>query len=226
MKLTLIGKKPEVSNVTSFTFHPDEPFDWQAGQYLHYVFEHADADDRGFERYFTIASAPFEKEILITTRTTSERGSSFKKALAAAPIGTELEADGPKGEFVIDDEPAHHILIAGGIGVTPYRAMLLQLDRDNKDLKIDLLYLNDMPELVFGDVFHVLEARRPNFHIHEFIGRRLNKADLKPFLAKDKTSTTIFYLSGPRGMVEAYQGLLLELGVRPEHIKTDYFPGY
>src|SRR5260221_730975 len=140
MILTLIAKRPEVTGVTSFTFHPDKPFEWQPGQYLHYVFDYPNPDDRGLERYFTIASAPFENEVLVTTRITSDKGSAFKKALLEAPIGTEIEADGPKGSFIIEDEPKHHILIAGGIGITPYRSMLLQLDRDDKDLKIDLLY--------------------------------------------------------------------------------------
>lgn len=35
-----------------------------------------------------------------------------------------------------------------------------------------------------------------------------------------------YYLSGPNVMVEAYKKMLKELGIRPNKIVTDYFPGY
>jgi len=56
MKLTLRATRQEASDIFSFIFTPE-----QAGQYLHYILNHPKPDDRGVERYFSIASAPHEK---------------------------------------------------------------------------------------------------------------------------------------------------------------------
>ena len=36
----------------------------------------------------------------------------------------------------------------------------------------------------------------------------------------------IFYISGPKTMIDSFKKVLKEMGVRPSHIKTDFFPGY
>ena len=89
MKLILIAKRPETEGVMSFLFRSDAPLKWQAGQFLHYSLPHPDADDRGITRYFTIASAPFEGHVMLTTRFDGERSSSFKRALGQLPVGAE-----------------------------------------------------------------------------------------------------------------------------------------
>jgi len=81
MKLKLIEKKQETPDVISFIFSPSETLTWQPGQFLHYVLHHEPTDDRGSDRWFTNAAAPFEGNVRITTRLASENGSSFKKKL-------------------------------------------------------------------------------------------------------------------------------------------------
>lgn len=63
MKLTLAERKEEANDVISFRLQPDVPFDWQAGQFLHYTLPHENPDDRGIRRWFTIASAPHEGRV-------------------------------------------------------------------------------------------------------------------------------------------------------------------
>lgn len=128
MGLTLLEKHPEAGDATSFIFKPETPLVWQAGQFLHYNLLHQNPDERKAERYFTIASAPFEQNIWLTTRH-MEKGSSFKAALFALPIGGNIEANGPEGDFVVNDLAREFIFIAGGIGITPYRSILLDLDQ-------------------------------------------------------------------------------------------------
>ena len=224
MKLKLIERKPRFKDVESFIFEPDQPIDWQGGQYMHYTFPHTDPDDRGQERWFTISAPPYEKNLMITTRFTDKKGSSFKRALRAMKIGDTIEADGPKGKFVIDDLSKKHILIAGGIGITPYRAMLLQLDRDSQSINAELLWANRDENLVFGDELADLQNRHPDFHIHKFIGdQRIEEADFRPYV---DDPNTIFYVSGPEPMVESYAEVLQNMGVPEERLKTDFFPGY
>lgn len=223
--MELKAKKPEANNVYTFVFEPEKPIQWQAGQYMHYVLPHINEDDRGHERWFTISASPFEKHIQITTRFNPDRSSSFKKALLGMEIGRKIESDdGPKGTFVIDPQASRHIFIAGGIGITPFRSMLVQLDHDSQIPKIELFYANNDTDLVFDEELSRLEKKHRDFHIHKFIGgRRIHESDLKPYVDEPGA---IFYLSGPKPMVEAYEHMLLKMGVSKDKIKLDYFPGY
>jgi ferredoxin-NADP reductase len=102
--------------------------------------------------------------------------------------------------------------------------MLLQLDHDGKPLNIDLLYANRDDNFVFDRIFQKLATRHPELRIRKYVGaQRITKKDIKQYLDDEKI---IFYISGPRPMVESYQHLLDELKVSPQRIKTDYFPGY
>jgi ferredoxin-NADP reductase len=223
MKMTLKSKKPEIEGVYTFIFEPEEPIDWQPGQYMHYVLKHEDPDDRGEERWFTISSAPFEKDIMITTRFDGEKTSSFKQALLKMAPGGTIEAEGPKGSFTLQEGEHHHIFIAGGIGITPFRSMLLQLLHDHQDKAIDLMYANRDNNFVFGDWLKDLQSKNPSFHLLEFIDKRIEEPDLAEFIG-DKSA--VYYLSGPRAMVESYEALLEAKAVEKTAVMTDYFPGY
>jgi ferredoxin-NADP reductase len=190
---------------------------------MHYVLPHPNPDNRGIERWFTISAAPFEENLYITTRFAGNKGSSFKKALLNLDIGSELEADGLEGDFILAEGDVHHVLIAGGIGITPYRSMLAQLNHDNRDTNIDLLYANQDENLVFGGELSKIEANFKSFHVHPFIGRRLVPSDFKKYVDKPNS---IFYLSGPEPLVENYENVLQKMGATKDRIKTDFFPGY
>src|SRR5919204_5812790 len=149
MKLTLKDIHPEASDVTSFLFAPDNGLEWQAGQYLRYTLPHPDEDDRGIQRYFTASSAPHERHVRLTTRRAAERGSTFKRALFALEPGTTVEADAPAGSFTIDEPNGRYLLVAGGIGITPFRAILADLARRDRPPPGKLLYANRNDEIVF-----------------------------------------------------------------------------
>jgi ferredoxin-NADP reductase len=224
MKLKLIERKKRFEDVESFIFEPEQPIKWHGGQYMHYVFPHRGEDSRGHERWFTISAPPYEKNLMITTRFAAQEGSSFKKALRAMKIGDTFQADGPKGDFVITDTSKKYILIAGGIGITPYRAILLQQDHDATELKAELLYANRDENFVFIDELRQLEAKHPSFQIHTFVGdHHIDQSDLKPYL---DDPSTVFYISGPEPMVEGYEETLQKMGAAKERIFTDFFPGY
>lgn len=223
MKLKFIAKKQLLPDVYTFEFEPEESIDWQPGQYMHYLFTHPRPDERGIERWFTISAPPYEKHITITTRLAADHGSSFKTALMALQPGDSVEADGPKGKFILQDGAGKHVLIAGGIGITPYHSMLAQLAHDNKPANADLLYANRDEQFVFDEELAAITARDPTFRVIKFVDKKITEPDLKPYLADPKT---IFYLSGPEAMVESYEDLIGSLGVEQARIMTDYFPGY
>jgi ferredoxin-NADP reductase len=223
MKLKLIERKKQAGDATTFIFKSEDGMGWQAGQYMHYVLKHK-ADERGDERWFTISNAPHEKNIAITTRILPTRASSFKSALNQLPIGGLIEADGPKGKFVIDKPNEFLVFIAGGIGITPFRSMILEASHNNILHNGVLLYANRDENIVFKDE---LEEAAPKIGvgIKYFIGPEILNADAILGVVPNLTKP-YFYISGPEPMVEHFENTLLGLGFVDEQIKRDSFPGY
>ena len=223
-KLTLESKHQESLDTVSFRFKSAEIKDWKPGQYLHYTLEHPHPDSRGTERYFTISSAPFEGHIQITTRF-SERSSSFKKALRGMEVGAAIGADGLEGDFVVENPNRRLVFIAGGIGVTPYRSILLAMEDDGTPIDVDLLYANRDEDFPFKDELERLAEKHADLRIHYFAGsNRLDEQTIRASV--EDLNAPVFYVSGPAPMVEAFDKLLKAMNVPESRIKTDDFPGY
>lgn len=224
MKLSLIGKEPEAGDAMSFVWQPEAPIVWQAGQFLHYSLPHENPDERGIERWFTISSAPSRVNPTITTRI-GENASSFKKALLALPVGGTIEAGSPDGDFIAEEPGAEMIFIAGGIGITPYHAILSDMDNRGAEINAKLLYANRDDNFVFKSELDALAAKHKNFKIRYFVSPEKIDGAVIAQEAADVTKPT-FYVSGPEPMVESFEKMLGGLGVPEPHLKRDYFPGY
>lgn len=224
MRLALKEKRPETSDTTSFFFESETPLSWQAGQFLRYTLEHSNPDERETKRYFTIASVPHEGFVMLTTRF-SQDGSSFKRALRTLPIGGTIEAEGPDGDFVVEDPAEEFVFIAGGIGITPYRAILLDLDHKNIPMNVKLLYGNRNEEFVYKNLLEELRKKHPTFTIEYFVSpARIDEAAIRR--AVPDLEKSLVYVSGPEPMVEAFEKMLSGMGIPEAHLKRDYFPGY
>jgi ferredoxin-NADP reductase len=225
MKLAFIGSHPVVGNVISFEFQPEQPLTWQPGQYMHYVLQHPDADDRGVERWFTNSAAPFENKVMISTRIDTEHGSSFKRALLALKPGDIVEADGPEGDFTIDDDSRNYIFVAGGIGITPFRSMLAEAHSTGKQIHATLLYANRNQDIPFKDELDSIAATNDQIRVEYIVDP--NKLDVDIIKrCIDNTANPLVYLSGPEPMVKGFATGLEGLGVQKDTIKLDDFPGY
>lgn len=225
MKLNLIRRKTEAPGVESFFFHPAEPLAWKAGQFFHYVLHHEPTDNRGSDRWFTVASAPFEKEVMITTRLTNEKGSSFKAALNALRIDESIEISDVDGDFIVDDPTQKYVFIAGGIGITPFHSILKEADHAEIKLQVTLLYANRDHNIPYKEELEKFAKNNPNLVVHYVISpERIDKSTLKKLVSD--IQTPFFYVSGPEPMVESLGNTLKTMGIVADHIKQDYFPGY
>jgi ferredoxin-NADP reductase len=224
MKLTLQEKREEAPGIMTFVFAPEAPLAWQAGQYLHYVLPH-EADNRGQERWFTIAAAPGEASPKITTRRAQGQVSSFKQKLFALEPGEALEADGPEGDFVLGDPAAQYAFVAGGIGMTPFYAMLKQADLDGVQLDASLVYGTRDQEPLYKAEIEALTARNPKLRVHYVHApQALDAAGIRA-LVPDLDARMV-YLSGPEPMVKGLAEALEAAGIAKNKIKLDDFPGY
>lgn len=226
MKLKLIDKKEETSDVITFIFEPEEKLNWKAGQFLHYVLHHEPTDDRGSDRWFTVSSAPFEKHIQITTRFDKDKSSSFKSELHKLEIGkSQIEISYLEGDFTVEDPNLDYVFIAGGIGITPFHSIIKQLNFEKKPINVTLLYANHDENVVFKAELEEIAKTNPNFKIHYiFSPEHIDENNVKKFISDiDKP---IFYVSGPEVMVESIIKMLKGINIKEDHIKGDWFPNY
>jgi len=225
MKLELATRTKESPGVESLIFKPEEPLVWKAGQFLHYVLNHDATDDRGSDRWFTIASAPCERHVMLTTRFASKQGSTFKKKLKALKSGDTIEVSDLDGDFIVSDPKKQYVFIAGGIGITPFRSILKQAEHEGKQLRVTLIYANRKAVAAYRKELEAMAKRNRNLKIHYlFSPQRIDKPTIKELVPDLKTP--LFHVSGPEPMVEDIGKMLQQIGVPKRRIKQDWFPGY
>ncbi len=113
---------------------------------------HRRPDRRGTRREFSIASAPEDlPEVRIAFKDGSQ--SSYKRALAAVAHGSTLAVTGVWGDFVLPARPTAPVLmVAAGIGVTPFVAQLRHLVATGQERDAVLVYVvSEAAELAFRD---------------------------------------------------------------------------
>lgn len=233
VQLRFAGHQREAASVNSFLFEPLIPLEFEAGQSLRIQLPHPAVDDRGVARSFSIASAPSEPFVRLTTRLSSP-SSSFKRALAVLEPGALVEASGPHGRFTFDDTDQPAVFIAGGIGITPFRAMLADLAGTRRSAEVSLLYSNATRDIPFRGFLDNLEATWPELRVVYTVTRgdaswtgetaRIDRRFVQRHVPYASRAT--YYVCGPTPMVQAMRQELGELGIDASQIRHEGFPGY
>lgn len=167
--------------------------------------------------WFTISSAPESDHFSITTRLT---GSEYKDALNSLRPGDILDAAEPMGDFVLPQDTSRAILmVAGGIGITPFLSILKSgLDKGVKH-QLHMLYAASSE----ADFVDLSPYKKLLITYDQKIGRLEAKDILR---LSSKLSQPYIYTSGPEPMVEAIVKHLRKNHVPEDSLISDYFPGY
>jgi glycine betaine catabolism B len=236
MRIRLRERRSEAPDVMSFVFDlMGQPFQYLPGQYVYYELDELRfPDERGKRRHFTISSSPTERGILMFT--TRMRGSGFKETLRQAALGYELTVEQPLGSFVLrEGETRRQIFIAGGIGVTPYRSILRHAADTGASLPVLMLHFSrSSSDLVFRRELEGIARLMSTFSLVPVItgtepGWTGEQGDLDEALLRRHVpdlGQAVFWISGPPPMVRAFEGLLQQIGISEEAIRTDTFIGY
>ena len=141
------------------------------------------------------------------------------------------------GDFTLPrDRDQKLAFIAGGIGITPFRSILKYLADTRERRPVVLIYcVKSATDIVYRDVIEEAQGKLGIRVVYVVFDGNLPRGTES--VAGVLTAETLrrlvpdyrdrqFYLSGPQGMVRAYEGLLDGAGVKPNRIKTDYFPGF
>ena len=146
----------------------------------------------------------------------------FTSAIHKVPVGQRVYLDGPYGAFTIGNPADMHVLIAGGVGVTPMMSMIRTLaDRGDKRPVILLYGSKDWESITFREELEALKARLNLDVIHVlanpptgwtgeqgFISAEVFKRHLPPPYADHE-----YFICGPGVMMDAIEKTLGELGV-------------
>jgi ferredoxin-NADP reductase len=225
MNLLLLRKESMEGDVVSFVFDPPSGFTWSAGQYMKVTLPHDNPDNRGIERWFTIAAPPYEKSPRITTRIFKDRPSSFKSALNKLEPGDPLEVELPGGDFILGDGGEDLVFIAAGVGITPFHAILSDLDHDGEMPNILFLYGVTMDDPLFHRELGGLASKYPSLKVQYLVDpARVDEEAIRKFVPDTKSPH--YFVSGPEPMVNSVHKILLDLGVSAGNIEVDHFSGY
>lgn len=239
-RLQVKQKVDESSDVSSFYFDVSD-FNYYPGQFVQLFLDIKNCDLRCNVRNYSIASSPTETEknnqIMVTTKFAKANGSVFKKHLAKLGKGAEVKFRGPFGRFSIDlENNIPVVMLAGGIGITPFRSMIKFSTDKNLDLPIFLFYSNrTLKDIVFKNQFDQMAKDNKNLKIIYTVTdqqppnwdgelARIDKQMIKKYL--DNPITYRYYVCGPIALVDAMIGTLKELNVPEENIHFEKFTGY
>jgi ferredoxin-NADP reductase len=212
-----------------------EEVDFTPGQYFWVtLLDPPYDDDKGPRRHITVVTSPNDRGVLgLATRV---RDSAFKRSLAELPVGTEVDVEQPKGDFVLpEDTEQEYVFIAGGIGITVFRSMLRYMAEEGLPHRVTLVYSNrDVESTAFLGELNELEEANPNLRLvltmtddpgWDGESRRIDAAMLRDHLGDDLGAYT-YLIAGPPGLVEAMEKMLADAGVPEEQVRPEQFSGY
>ncbi len=239
MKLPLIRKEEVAEDTMSFYFDiSNQDLDFKPGQFGNFVLEDmVEEDNKGNMRSFSIASSPNNnEELMIATRM---RESAFKKSLKQMSEGDEINFMGPMGNFTLHrntDKPA--ILLAGGIGITPYLSMVKYATEEQTNHELYLFYSNRTPEsTAFLKELQLLEEKNDNFTLiptitdsenqdWDYEYGRIGPEMYEKHLDDETIESSVWYVVGPPNMVKGVRENLIDWKVDELMIESEDFSGY
>jgi len=230
-------RREVAKNTMAFLVEKPDGFDFSGGQSADVtLINPPETDAEGNTRALSIASAPLEHDLMFVTRL---RDTAFKRVLKSMPLGSEIKIDGPFGSMTLHKKTARPgVILAGGIGITPFRSMLVQATRTNTGHHLIVFYSNRRPEeAAFLAELRDLAKQHPNFTlVATMTGIEESKVSWtgetgyinKEMLAKYVKDLTepVYYAAGPPALVAGMRKMLVEAGADQDEIRSEDFSGY
>ena len=229
VQLTFKGSRPLTPASTEFRFEAHRPVRFAAGQFMELNLPHAGSDGKGRRRVFSITSPPGATEITFGVGT-AEPLSTAKKALFALRPGDRISATAVGGDFVLPNDAGKPVLlIAAGIGITPFLSQLAAKDaaRDTVVLYLakgrhELASVEQLEASGAKVIARLADGSTPPEFMVDAGASRIDAPRLKE-LVPDIGEREVF-VSGSPASVDSLRAAARGAGARRVHV--DSFAGY
>ncbi len=209
--LTVTEVRHDKDDILTVVCTSNKPLDYKPGQYGIWFLNRWVSGKPG--RLFSVASAPEEGVIQLSTR---NGRTDFKRKLQRIAVGDKMYMEGPIGQFVLPEKPPIDVVfVAGGIGITPIRAMAKHIQMKSLPIDTTLIYSSAGSYLYESELKQAVKATT--------LVTRETLPEALTSIASRKPNAT-YYISGPPAFVESARKQLRKRGV--SSIKTDAFLGY
>jgi ferredoxin-NADP reductase len=208
-KLTFIKKQHEGGDIFTFFFTPTRPLKHIAGQ--HGVFFLPGL--RGVH-IFSLSSAPDEQYVTFSTHV--RKGSTYKQRLDALQPGDVLRFLGPVLDFTLKEDTSNYVFLAQGIGITPFRSMLVHAQSSALPIATTLIHVESAA--------HTFQEETQSLATHAYYPS--NPEEFTQKVKETLNTNASYYLSGAPKFVRATKRTLRTLGVNMSRIRSDTFLGY
>lgn len=243
--LKLTARRMIAPSVAHLSFVRDDglPLDYIPGQFIQIHFEYADGTSA--RRSYSLATqhdhalGPGEAvEIAVSY----VPGGAATALFEAMPEGDQVTASGPYGRFCLmpNDANRRYLLIGTGTGITPYRAMLPQLETLMRDRGVEVVLVQgarNPGELLYGDEFRAFANAHAGFRFMPCFSRELpvtgseqDHPDMRHGYVQNVLAELspdpegdIAYLCGNPNMVDACFEALKEAGLPIPHVRREKY---
>ncbi|MZP55352.1 MAG: hypothetical protein GT600_07895 [Bacteroidales bacterium] len=219
-------------NITLYRFKPEFGVKFKPGQFLHLALDEYDPSYNWPEsRVFSIANAPGKEFIDILI---SPKGSFTNRIINEISVGRQVWLKLPFGTFNFHDSSGKDvILIAGGTGISPFISFLEYLiEGKNGYRSINLFYgVREQDLIIFEENLEIYQQKIKNFKYRLFCENINNESVLllEPGIlpVRELVNQTIsftdpvYFLSGPKPMIESFEKELNEKSIPPTKIFYD-----
>lgn len=217
----------ETANVVTLKLRcEDRLIEYKAGQFITVFFPETGHVEG---KSYSISSSPLEKTLNLTVKGVG----TFSNKLIAMKVGDVINASLPYGYFYSESENSSLVIVTGGIGIAPFRSMIMESVYKNPNRKILLFYSNKTTEsIIFKNEFDNLtedfpEIFKVNYYITQGNGTTEMKQGRIPVgdvldLSKNILNRE-FFICGSISFVRDYWKGLKDSGVSEELIYTEAF---
>jgi ferredoxin-NADP reductase len=222
LKLAVVNRRELGNDSMAVMFKRPIGFEYEAGDWI-------DLMQPGVilpgGKTYSLSSSPTESELAIMFR---KGQSPLKQRLQTLQPGDELVVTqyGNDYDFRLRDNRSS-VLIAGGIGIAPFRSMLKEMADTKSQNQVQLLYFNKGSDFLLPEELNQW-ACSLQIDIKYFDTNELKRKDrLKIFKTVMNHNAHHFFIAGPESMVESTEHLLIDdLGIDVKDIRIDRFGGY